>query len=47
MMTRPDWLDRYVLAMRRRLQADGRDLVELRTAEDVRRFFQRKEVSGD
>jgi hypothetical protein len=44
-MTRPDWLERYVLAVRRRLRGDGRDLVELRTAEDVRRFFQRKEQS--
>jgi hypothetical protein len=42
-MKRPDWLDRYVFAMERRLQADGHGLVELRTTEDVRRFFQRKE----
>jgi hypothetical protein len=40
----PEWLDRYVLALRRRLEADGQELVELRTAEDVRRFFQRKEA---
>jgi hypothetical protein len=42
-MKRLEWLDRYVLAMERRLRADGHGLVELRTAEDVRRFFQRKE----
>lgn len=40
-----DWLKQYVEAVREKLRAEGHDLVELRTAEDVRRFFSRKRSS--
>ena len=35
----PKWLRDYTEAMRAKLRAAGHDLVRLRTADDVRRFF--------